>query len=122
MAIHEKIIKQPDGKRFKIVVDLINQRKIIPFVWRFDVYHRFKGGREWHNLPDSLIYSDLFSMPQQQKDQHRINNSLRFVPAEAVQAALMEAWEKLKPNKFKIEFSDKFSDEKPIYKPDLHKY
>jgi len=94
---HEKIIKR-DATQYKIVVNLMFLDYLRTKIeYRCDVYYREKGKKMWLPLPDTLHDYQVRSLPQEDKEKHRIENTLRFINAEELLQAKMELWESIKP-------------------------
>lgn len=93
---YEKIIKRPTGRQYLITVNIIAER-LNAVDYRFDVYYREKGGRKWHNVPDTLYDFQLRGFSFEDKNKHRVSNYLRFVSAKEIETALKEAWSKIEP-------------------------
>lgn len=94
---HEKIIKR-DATQYKIVVNLMFLDYLRTKIeYRIDVYYREKGKKNWLPLPDTLHDYEIRSLSSEDKDKHRIENTLRFISAEELLQAKMELWESIKP-------------------------
>ena len=95
---HEKIIKRENGTQYKITVNLIvDSFRRNANIWRFDVYFREKGKKNWNSLPNTLHDHNIRSLSLEDRDKQRIENAYRFVTEEEVLSAKLELWENIKP-------------------------
>lgn len=94
---HEKLIKR-DATQYKIVVNLMFTNYLkTQYEYRVDVYYREKGKKSWLPLPDTLHDYQIRSLSPEDREKHRIDNTLRFISAEELLQAKLELWQSIKP-------------------------
>lgn len=93
---YTKIIKRTDGTQYQISVR-ISSPKYGVIEYEHHVFTRGKGGKIWHNLPNTLHDYEIRQMSSEQKNTHRKTNDLRFVSQQEINLAITEFWESLKP-------------------------
>ena len=94
---HEKIIKREDGAKVRINIEFHAEWSLNKVDWSFTVDKCEKGKRLWIPPCDSNDYAfRKLSMPERSKAIRE--ESLRRASLQEVESAMLELWEKLRPN------------------------
>jgi hypothetical protein len=95
----ERVLKRQDGTQYKIMVSLtITGYDSKSYSWKFQVFYRNKGKKNWLTIPYDLPEYRLRQLSLKEQRDYINNNYFNFVSKEEVIEVMNQYLETLKPN------------------------
>lgn len=93
---HEKIIKNPDGSKHKIIVNIYIDR-LDKIKYRTSVLKCDSGKRTFRSIPFDLYDHQWRAMSMAEREEYDNKRAIDEVGEHNLQEAKLELWQKIKP-------------------------